>query len=502
VYYLTLAEQAEPELWGPQQLNWFERLEREHDNLRAALRWFIEQSSDGQSKELALRLGGALSQFWDIRGYVSEGRHWLEQALDASEKVRSAARAKVLTGAGQLATTHDDFGQAEALCGEGLALYRELGDRRGSATALTSLGYTALMRSNYAAAHARLEEALALFREVGDIGGSALALQFLASVLYYQGEYARAQPLLEESRVLSREGGDFWSHALSLMLLGMVLLFQGDLAQAYVRLEESLAVSREVGFKRNIGLSDLFLGLVALLQGDVARARSLLEESLVLFNELGERGRMAEVLLGQGFISFSQGDYAAACARLEESLKISLELDHKWDMAVSLELLAAVVAAQGEPVRAVWCMSAAQALREAIGTPLLSFFQALHEFTITSVRTQLGEQAFDTTWAEGRTMTPEQALAAQEPVTIPMAAPAGSSSVPHTPKAPTYPDGLTAREVEVLRLVAQGMTNEQVAEQLVISPRTVNTHLTSIFSKIGVSSRGAATRYAIEHHLV
>ncbi len=104
-------------------------------------------------------------------------------------------------------------------------------------------------------------------------------------------------------------------------------------------------------------------------------------------------------------------------------------------------------------------------------------------------------------YLEAMTMTPEQALAAQGPVTMPIAAPAGPSSVPPVPKAPTYPDGLTAREVEVLRLVAQGLTNERVAEQLVISPRTVNTHLTSIFSKIGVSSRGAATRYAIEHHL-
>src|SRR5207237_1835989 len=112
---------------------WFERLEREHDNLRAALSWFLEQSSQGQSSELALRLGGALVWFWVIRGYVSEGRHWLERALDASEKVRSATRAKALTGAGAFATLQDDFGQAEALCGEGLALYQELGDRRGSA---------------------------------------------------------------------------------------------------------------------------------------------------------------------------------------------------------------------------------------------------------------------------------------------------------------------------------------------------------------------------------
>ena len=99
-------------------------------------------------------------------------------------------------------------------------------------------------------------------------------------------------------------------------------------------------------------------------------------------------------------------------------------------------------------------------------------------------------------------MTPEQALAAQGAVTMPTAAPAGPSSVPHTPKASTSPDGLTAREVEVLQLVAQGLTNEEVAERLVISPRTVDTHLTSIYSKIGVSSRSAATRYAMEHHLI
>jgi len=129
-------------------------------------------------------------------------------------------------------------------------------------------------------------------------------------------------------------------------------------------------------------------------------------------------------------------------------------------------------------------------------------FQPLHEFTIASVRTQLGEQAFDAAWAAGRTMTLEQALAALAAVRMPPSAPAGPSSVPHAPKACTSPAGLTAREVEVLQVVAQGLTNEQVAQRLVISPRTVDTHLTSIYSKLGVSSRSAATRYAMQHHLV
>ena len=153
-------------------------------------------------------------------------------------------------------------------------------------------------------------------------------------------------------------------------------------------------------------------------------------------------------------------------------------------------------------------MSAAQALRQAMGTPPPSLFwyralfQPLHEFTIASLRTQLGEQAFDTAWAAGRTMTLEQALAALAAVRMPPSAPAGPSSIPQTRKVSTSADGLTAREVEVLRLVAQGLTNEQVAERLVISTRTVDTHLTSIYSKIGVSSRVAATRYAMQHHLV
>jgi ATP/maltotriose-dependent transcriptional regulator MalT len=380
-----------------------------------------------------------------------------------------------------------------------LALYRELGDRQGSAGALLICGYVAMMRSKYAEARSLLEEALALFSEVGDPVGSVPVRYLLANVLFLQGDYARAQALLEESRVRSKEAGDVQNHAASLMLLGLVLLFQGDLARAHVCLEECLAVSREVGYKRNLGLSIHFLGMVAWLQGDVARARSLLEESLVLFKEAGGRGRIAEVFATQGLLSFGEGDYPAARALLEESLKMSLELDHKWNIARCLEGLAAVAAAQGEPVRAVWFMGAAQALCEAIGTPLPSLPQAMHELTIASLRTQLGEQAFDVSWAEGRAMTPEQVLLSLEPVPPPTPALTASSSATLTPLSHA---GLTPRELEVLRLLTQGLTSLQIAEQLVISVVTVNFHVRSIYGKIGVSSRSAATRYAIEHKLV
>jgi predicted ATPase/DNA-binding CsgD family transcriptional regulator len=499
-YYLALAEQAEPELSGPQQISWFERLEREHDNLRATLSWFLEQGSDAQRSELALRLGGALAPFWELRGYMSEGRHWLERVLSISRGVRSAGLAKALNGAGRIAAFQDDFGQAEVWCREGLALYRELGDRQGSATALSFWGYAAMMRSKYAEARSLLEEALTLFKEVGDPVGSVSILSPLANVLFFQGDYARAHVLLEESLVHSKEAGDVQNHATSLMVLGMLLLFEGDLARAHVYLEECLTVSREVGYKRNLALSMLFLAVVAWVQGDGVRARSLLEESQALFKETGGRGRMAEVFITKGLVSLSEGDSPAARARLEESLKISLELDNKWTSAWSLEGLAAVAAAQGEPFRAVWFMSAAQALRKAIGTPQPSFSQAMHELTFASTRTQLGEQAFDAAWAEGRTMTPEHILLSLEPMpvpTSPLTAPSSAAVV-----APQSHAGLTPRELEVLRLLAQGLTSLQIAEQLVIGLVTVNSHVRSIYSKLGVTSRSAATRYALEHKLV
>src|SRR2546430_707998 len=263
----------------------------------------------------------------------------------------------------------------------------------------------------------------------------------------YQGEYARAHMILEESRVLSKEVGDVQSHALSLARLGMVLLFQGDLAGAQARLEESLAVSRKVGYKRNIGLSIFHLGAVALLQGDVTAARSLLEESLVLFKEVGERGRIAEVLVGLGFISFSQGDYAATHVLIEESLEITRKLDYKWDIAGSLGVLAVVVAAQGEWIWAVRLLSAAEVLCEAINAVLPPAVRTVQEFTIASVRTQLGEQAFDAAWVEGRTMTPEQVLVNFEPMPKPALTTTSSASVASLP--PPHA-GLTPREIDVL----------------------------------------------------
>jgi DNA-binding CsgD family transcriptional regulator len=193
-----------------------------------------------------------------------------------------------------------------------------------------------------------------------------------------------------------------------------------------------------------------------------------------------------------------QHDYATALARYEESLLMARKVDSKCNVATCLEGLAGVRAAQGELSQSARLWGAAEALRETIDAPIPPVYRATYEQAVAAARTRLGEKAFAALWAEGRTMTPEQALTAQGPATMTIE----PSSAPPAKRLPTYPDGLTAREIEVLRLVAQGLKNEQVAERLVISPRTVDTHLTSIYSKIAVSSRSAATRYALEHHLV
>ena len=167
-----------------------------------------------------------------------------------------------------------------------------------------------------------------------------------------------------------------------------------------------------------------------------------------------------------------------------------------------LEALADVAAAQGEFTWAAQLLGTAEELREALGTPLPPVDRPIYEQTVAAVRVQLGEKAFAEAMAEGRSMTAEQALAAQGSTRAPVSTPAGSSSTSPATPLPAYPDDLTPREVEVLRRLSQGWTDAQIAEQLVISPRTVNNHLTSIYRKIQVSSRAAATRYALEHHLV
>jgi predicted ATPase/class 3 adenylate cyclase/DNA-binding CsgD family transcriptional regulator len=507
-YYLALAEKAEPKLFGGEQGVWLERLEREHDNLRAALHWSAEHGE----AEIALRLGGALCGCWSVRGRLSEGRYWMKRALTGSKEVVASVRAKALRGAGLLALSQHDHDQGEILCGESLALYRELGDTRGMAISLNLLGHVAWVRHNYAAAQSLTEEALTFFNAVRDKGGIAWSLSALANVAIAQGEYTRARELSEESLALYRESGDKASIADALHHLARVVFCQGEYATVRSLVEESLAILREVDDKEGIGKSLCLLGQLVLHQRDAATARLLIEESLTVCREAGYRRGTAESLFFLANIAAFQGDYAAASGLYEESLGIFREVDEKWFVVSCLEGLGTAIAAQGQPAWAARLWGTAESLRDGTDLPipfvgeasdpllLLPVEHDRYEQAMAVARTQLGEEAFTAAWAEGRTMSLKQALVAQGLVIMPQQLATGPAPAPPA-KSPKYPAGLTEREVEVLRLVTQGLTNAQIAEQLIVSPHTVHTHVRSIHSKLGVTSRSAVTRYAFEHHL-
>ncbi len=423
LFYLRLAEEAEPHLRGPDAGRWFARLEQEHENLRAALSFLLEQAETGAGgeknrwAEQVMRLCGALYWFWTIHGYYREGRSFLERALAVREGVAAPAQIKVLFAATELAITQDDFKRAEALCKESLALSQEMGDSAHKATALFQLGFISLWRCQYAEARRHMEEAVSLFRKLGDTWNTARALAYLARVLAAQGEYSRARLLGEESLKLSRALGNKGRIAIALSELArMSFLSQDDPDQAQALAEESLALFRELGDTQYIAVLYSLLGEMHLVQGQQAEARELLEESVATFKELGDRWSTAEALLSFARIAASLGEIATAAASFQESLAIAQEIDVKALIASALEGIGALATAQGEPEWAARIWGTARALRAAIGSPLPPVYRASYEQALAASRTLLGEESFAATLAEGESMPLEQALDALLPL--------------------------------------------------------------------------------------
>ncbi len=259
---LHLAESAEPQLTGPEQVMWLDRLETEHDNLRTALEWTL---ASGET-ETGLRLAGALWRFWDMRGYFSEGRSALERALAGNTAPASRARANALNGCAVLAWMQGDSGHAVAHFQESLAIRRELDDKAGIAASLNNLGLVAEEQGDDARAVALYEESLALRRELGDTRGVAATLNNLGLVADVQGAYGRAMALFEESLAIMRELRDPRGIAVSLSNLGLIAHEQGNYARAVVLQKECLLLLQELGDKN---------GFVAGLESVAALAASL-----------------------------------------------------------------------------------------------------------------------------------------------------------------------------------------------------------------------------------
>lgn len=286
-YYLGLAEQAEANLCGPQQGAWLERLEIENDNLRAALEWTLEarrQECQGQGpiseiptleSTIGLRLAGALWQFWLTRGYLSEGRRWLDKVLAENHGASSALRANGLRAAGNLAYRQGDYASAQSFYEETLTLFQELGDQEGIARSLNYLGIATLNTGNPTLARSLHEKSLAIWKKVGNERGTAISLNNLGEVARYQNDHMLARSLYEASLALFREWGDGRSVAIALNNLGSVLLSQNDLVTARALFEESMTIKQQLGDKLGIAYALDALADLAIAQGQLKGAACL-----------------------------------------------------------------------------------------------------------------------------------------------------------------------------------------------------------------------------------
>jgi non-specific serine/threonine protein kinase len=408
-FCLALAEQAEQQFLGSDQSASLRRLEVEHDNIRAALAWSVEEAGDA---DIGTRLAACLWAFWFTHGYLSEGTRWLTTAA-CTPGCSPQAMAKALNGAAMLAGFQESYDEAKAYGESSLALYRELGDPAGTASALVVLGTVGIvgMRSDIDV-EALLDEAIALRPRLGDRRAVSHILDLEGVVALTGGNAERAIGLWQESLEISQATGDAYGEAWSL----------GN------------------------------LGLLAVRLADVGRADDL----------------------------------------LRAGLRLSLELDYKLIVQYCLMGLGALAAA-GEPTRAARLWGTAEAMSEAFGTQLTRAGRALidYERQVVAARQRVDEAVWAAAWAAGRAMDPGRA-----------ADPTDDEARPEPTAAAALPGGLSAREVEVLRLVAEGLTNADVARSLFLSTRTVDWHLSSIYTKLGFHSRTEATRFAVTHQLV
>jgi predicted ATPase/class 3 adenylate cyclase len=398
-YFVRLSEEAVPALDGPLLTTWLERLEQEHDNLRAALQWLLE----ADQVEKALRLCSALERFWVVRGYRHEGLAFLDRALGTSAGASPSVRAKALLAAARLTFMQSDYDRGTALAQASLALFRGLGDKRGIALALNRLGVAAWRHADYPSARALMEEDLALYRELENSDRIAWSLFGLGLLHIKLGEYSRAGALLEESLTLFRRLDNKRGMAATLTQTAAVrFVSAGDQTMVYPLLEQGLALDREVGDKEGMAVCFLLLGSVALQKGDASTARTRGEEGLLLYREIGYREGIAEALSLLGKVEAARGDLTYARRLYEEGLTMARELGQRELIASGLEGLARITAAEGDPGEAARIWGSAEALREALGAPLHPFERSDYDAAVTAVHDQLGKDDFTSNWEAGR----------------------------------------------------------------------------------------------------
>jgi predicted ATPase/DNA-binding SARP family transcriptional activator len=366
-FLLDLGERAELGLHGPEQSKWLDRLDIEHDNIRAVLGWDLQR----ESSELALRLTVCLWRFWLMRGYPGEGRMWLERAIAGGTNASAALRAGAQHGLGHLAIDLGNYIGAEAHFKASLELCPEIEDRRCRADALSGLGVVALNRQKYSEAQALLDEAHAIRRELDDKNGIAWSLYYLGIVAREWGNYGQAENLFAEALAMWRELGNPERIGHVLVGLAVVSRFEGNLKTARPLIEEGLSVLEGIGHRYGVAVAHMQFGHVARLEGDTLQALHHYVDSLVLAKDLGAN-------------------------------EVAVE---------DIEFVACVATTLGQAVRAGRLFGAAAAFRSAFELPphMDSEVVALEQHMVAAQRAAMND--WSGAWSEGQVMSFEQAIA-------------------------------------------------------------------------------------------
>jgi predicted ATPase/DNA-binding CsgD family transcriptional regulator len=463
-YFLGLVEGAELKLVGPEQAEWLRRLDREVDNIRAALAFALE-SGRAQS---VLRIGVCLAQFWGVRGLLRQESVWLDQAL--------------------------------ALPTEGIA--EPVTDPALVARALGMLGIVAFEAGDYPLARERLEASLGMRRELGDRFGIANMLNNLALIATGEGDHAQARALHEESIAVRRALGSERAVGSALVNLGDTLNSLGEHGQARAAFEEALAMAGRQGDPRVHAHALNNLAETAWFEGDVAAAGRLADEALTAAQALGDRRAIASCLLNLARFVAAGGDPDRSARLLAEAIVLLRDQGNPAALAEALDALAGPVAARGDLERAARLLGAADGLRRwRPATPAPIARQTRIEAE-RAVAARLTAKRREAAIEEGRALTIEQAAAEAIGAALlpPTAVERPSEAPTGGPAERDY--GLTPREVEVLRLLVEAKTDREIGETLFISARTAMSHVANILGKLGVESRTGAATFAVRHGLV
>lgn len=491
-YYTALAEQAEPELYHHQQCLWLERLEQDHGNLRAALTFLHEH---GERLKLA-HLVGTLTWFWYMHGLLNEGQQWAERTIATDiHDLPDLAHGKVIAAAGMFAGFLGQNEHSFARCQESLPLCRAAGDIRSVSASTYLLVHSLLALGEITAARTMAEDMLAFARAAEDTWVVGAVHCMLGSVALYEEDYEQSREVHEKGIAIFEGEHDMCMRGITGMKLANVYVAQGNHAKARELIQQGVSLLGQVGATWALGCYFTFWGQIALRGGQGPRAHFLLQEALSYQQQMGDQQGMVTTyaLLAQAAVQ--KQNYGAACTLAEQSLRIAQQFQDTEAPIACLEGLAAASAEQGDAAWAAQLWGTIEHLYQLADMQPSLFVQESRKPLVNRVREQLGEQVFAASWAEGQKMTPAQVLAVKSVAKAPQ-------PLLEALDAAQNHAGLTKREQETLWYLAQGLSNAQIADQLVLAPNTVSSYLRTIYSKLGVTSRTGAIRFAIDHKLV